>query len=116
MITVEQRVRFGILCALQVCDKPYFVTWAKNWLAGSEEAQLDAGWMASEAWKWQCRPITEMNAETRASAARAAEAVAAIGEAIDNAAWAAVSASAATAKLDLIDLAHEAMAKTEEGA
>ena len=32
--TLEQRVRFAILCALEVYHEKYFVEWARKWLLG----------------------------------------------------------------------------------
>ena len=45
-ITTEQRVRFGILCALEVCTEPGFVSWARRWLSGedrSAKAEIEKG-------------------------------------------------------------------------
>jgi hypothetical protein len=33
-VTTEQRIKFGILCALEVCKDPQFVQWAKGGLMG----------------------------------------------------------------------------------
>jgi len=37
-ITTEQRVKFGILCALEVYKEPTFVKWANSWLDGTDRA------------------------------------------------------------------------------
>jgi len=37
-VTTEQRIRFAILCALEVCRKPEFVAWAKAWLSGADRS------------------------------------------------------------------------------
>ena len=45
-ITMEQRIRFGILCALEVYSEPGFVSWARRWLSGEDrsvEAARSAG-------------------------------------------------------------------------
>src|SRR5574343_327403 len=57
-VTTEQRVRFAILCALEVYSEPGFVTWANAWLDG-----IDRSKAAAAAW-------------AAAAAARAAEAAA----------------------------------------
>ena len=41
VITVEQRVRFAILCAKRVCNEPAWAAWADHWLDGSDRG-LDA--------------------------------------------------------------------------
>lgn len=35
-ITSNQKIAFGILCALEVYKEPKFVSWAENWLDGSD--------------------------------------------------------------------------------
>ena len=51
-ITLEQRVHFGILCALKVYFEPSFVSWAQKWLSGEnrwEEAAGAVAWAAKAA-------------------------------------------------------------------
>jgi hypothetical protein len=51
-VTMEQRVRFAILCAKEVCHDPQFVAWADGWLSGgdrSKEAAEAASWAAQAA-------------------------------------------------------------------
>lgn len=43
-ITLEQRVRFAISCALEVCQEEYFVQWAQKWLNG-EDRRKDRAWL-----------------------------------------------------------------------
>jgi hypothetical protein len=45
-ISINTRVRFGILCALQVYKNESFVNWAKDWLSGNNRA---AAWAANAA-------------------------------------------------------------------
>jgi len=47
-ITTEQRVRFGIFCALKVYKEPKFIEWANNWLSGVERS-AEAAWAAEQA-------------------------------------------------------------------
>ena len=113
-VTTEQRVKFGILCALQVCKEPKFITWAEGWLSGdwseaaaaAAEAAARAVWVAAEA--------------AEAAQAAAAEAAAAEAEAAQAAAWAARAAraaaraavwaaEAAAAPIDLQAIAEEAL-------
>ena len=50
-ITTAQRVRFGILCALQVYREPAFVSWAQRWLIGEDRSAAAArsAWVAEAA-------------------------------------------------------------------
>ena len=40
--TQNQRVAYGILCALEVYKDSNFTTWAKNWLSGKDRTAYDA--------------------------------------------------------------------------
>jgi hypothetical protein len=42
IITLEQRVKFAILCALQLCNEIWFVDWANNWLNGKDRTAMTA--------------------------------------------------------------------------
>ena len=87
VFTMEQRVKFAILCAKAVYHDPDFVAWADAWLGGADRSYKAAVWTEAEA------------------AARAAEAVAAA----EAAARAAVWATAATASFDLVAIAKQAL-------
>jgi len=53
VVTNEQRVRFGILCAMQVYAELSFVVWAKKWLSGDDRAAWAAvAWVARAAVAW----------------------------------------------------------------
>ncbi len=41
-VTNEQRIEFGILCALEVYHEESFVKWAKNWLNGKDRSKAAA--------------------------------------------------------------------------
>ena len=41
-VTLEQRVRFGILCARKVCADPTWLTWAERWLSGEDRSKENA--------------------------------------------------------------------------
>jgi hypothetical protein len=96
-ITTEMRVRFGILCAKEVCAYPAWIAWADKWLSGEDRTQAAAAIAAratveargvmwpTEAAAWAARAAVEARATIAARAtveARAAEAAQA-------AAWAA---------------------------
>jgi hypothetical protein len=88
-VTTNQRIAFGILCALEVYHLPEFTKWANDWLSGK-----DRTWAAASA------------ARAEASAARAearAEAWAAAAASAARAAW------AAAGMLNLPEIAHKAM-------
>lgn len=98
MFSTEQRVVFGIYCALETCNDKEFVRWANGWLMGSDRsaaaatqaARAEAAWTATAWAAW--------------AAARAADA------AWTAAAWAAEAARAAAevAKIDLVTIAKKA--------
>ena len=58
-VSLEQRIKFGILCALEVCQDAAFVTWATGWLSGAdrskEAARAAAYWAADNAAYWAAR-------------------------------------------------------------
>ena len=81
VVTLEQRVKFAILCAKQVCKDEKWNRWANKWLSGEDRS--------------------------RAQAARAAEAAEAAAAAAAAAAAEAAQAAAA-ARIDLIALAVQA--------
>ena len=86
-VSIEQRVRFAVLCAQRVCDDPAWTTWADRWLSGEARSE-----------------DTERAADAAAWAAWAADAAWA------EAAWAWAAARAArTADLPLADIAREAV-------
>ena len=52
MPTTEQRVKFAILCAMEVYDRPDFLDWCHKWLIGedrSQDAAADTAAWAAEA-------------------------------------------------------------------
>jgi len=121
--SMEQRVKFAILCALEVYKDDAFVQWANNWLSGKDrsarateaaveeaaeaaaratEAAEAAAW-AAEAAAWAAEAWATEAAE---AAARATEAAAWAARATEAAAWA---AEARAAKVDLVSIAHKVM-------
>ena len=93
LVTIEQRVRFGILCAREVCHEADFIRWSDGWLSdqdrsGKAAAAREAAWAAE------------------------AEAAAAAREAARAAAWAA-AARATVRTVDLVAIAHEAVSGQE---
>ena len=122
-ITINQRIAYGIKCALAVYTDKLFVNWAENWLSGkdrSKESAARAAWAAWAAWAaaeaaaeaaWAA---AEAAAET-AWATRAAAWAARAARATRAAAWAAAEAAEAAAeaawagKIDLLKIAKEAI-------
>jgi hypothetical protein len=93
-ITTAQRVRFGILCAWEVCDDPAWRRWAEAWLSGADRNQAAAeaaGWAAAQS------AAGERTAAERAAWAEAAGWAAAEAAARAAAAWVAAEAAAARA-------------------
>jgi len=85
-ITTNQRVRFAILCALEVYHDEGFTTWANNWLSGKDrtsEAALKVAWAVAT-----IRGAAAEAAESAVWAAiRAAWAARAAVEAVIKSAW-----------------------------
>jgi hypothetical protein len=138
-ITLDQRVKFAILCARAVgptpTPTPSFEKWADAWLAGTDRTRASARAAAAEAARaaeaaWAARATRSARtaaaeaaeaeeaaraaeAEAARAAAEAAEAAARAAraaEAAARAAWAAARAAwAGKTPLDLIRLAKEAL-------
>ena len=98
-VTLEQRIKFGILCALEVTADPAFVKWAQGWLDGTDRSST-AAYAAAEA--------AEAAAYAAADAAYAAARAARAAYAAYAAAWAAADATEVK-PLDLIKIAQKAM-------
>jgi hypothetical protein len=98
-VTTEQRVKFGILCAMQVYSNQAWIKWANNWLAGKDRAAHAAAAAAAHA--------AHAAAAYAAHAANAADTIDADAEAAAHAA--AAAAYAADAPINLIALAEEAL-------
>jgi hypothetical protein len=96
-VTTEMRVRFGILCAKEVCADISWNAWADRWLSGEDRTQAAAeAWAAAaSAWAARARARASERASERASAWAAAAAWAAksAAEAARADAWAARSAA-----------------------
>ena len=77
-LTTEQRAKFAILCAKQVCKNATWNAWADKWLS-DEDRTARAAWATAEAAKaaaaaWAARAAWAAKAAAAAWAARAAEA------------------------------------------
>jgi hypothetical protein len=110
-VSQTQCVAFGILCALEVCISPSFVSWANKWLSGVDRSKA-AAYAACDA---ACAAAYDAAADAAvyaavyaASAASDASAASAAYDACDAAAARAVAASAA-ASIDFQRLAEKAL-------
>jgi len=106
VVTTEQRIRFAILCAKEVCRDAEWNAWADKWLSGEErgkESAAAARAAASADAAWAAWSAAEAAASAAAAEWGAAEWAAAAELA---AAWA---AGAAAAALDLGAMAREAV-------
>jgi hypothetical protein len=109
-VTNEQRVRFAIFCALEVCKDAKFVAWANRWLSGEDQssAAAESAQAAAQA--------AALAAESAWAAAESAWAAALAAESAQ-AAWAAQAARAAAESaesaaghgIDLISIARKAV-------
>ena len=73
-VTTEQRVRFAILCAKEICNEPTWINWADRWLSGEDRTEVSAEWAAkaaAEAAEWAAEWAEW--AEWAAEAAKAAD-------------------------------------------
>jgi|GEM_PF-1370977 len=106
VVTAEQTVRFGILCALEVYGEKKYVAWAENWLSGKDRTSGSA-----EAAARAAAVEAADSSWVRSSHCSAAEAAATAAWAAADAAWAAwAAAKAATAAADA-DVAEWAAAE-----
>jgi len=121
-VTVEQRVKFGILASMKVFQNKGFMSWAEAWLSGEDRtahaarhAAAAAAYATDAAYAARAAVDAARHAAYAAAydaayaAARHAAAAAAADAACD-AARAAVDA-AACGGLDLVTLAHQAVEK-----
>lgn len=92
VVTTAQRVRFAILCAMEVCKDPAWRAWAEKWLDGSDRSPRAAARVA----------VLAARSAATDGLVRTASALAAR----------AATAAAAARNIDLIALAHRAV--TEE--
>lgn len=108
-VTIEQRIRFGILAALSVDrgDSPQWTKWARGWLDGTDRSRNAAG-AAAGAVALDARTAHAAHAtRTAAWGARTAHAA----HAAHAAAWAAVRAARADPTIDLVMFARKALTK-----
>ena len=99
VITETQKIAFGILCAIEVSNDDYFVSWAEKWLDGTDRSIESADSVASVAYH-----ATKYSTYNVASAAYHAAYHAAY-----IAANAADYAADSNPKIDLIALAKKAL-------
>ncbi|MGA7524525.1 MAG: hypothetical protein WBW84_18890, partial [Acidobacteriaceae bacterium] len=64
VVSVEQRVRFAILCAKEVYQEPEFILWADRWLTGEDRspwaawaAAASSAWAAAKAAAWAAKSV-----------------------------------------------------------
>jgi len=101
-ITNEQRIRFGILCAKEVCEDSEWNLWADRWLSDADRTKKTA-WVAAVRVAWAASWASWAASWAASAAVRAADA----------AVWTAAAAEAAVKGLDL-DLIAIAKAACEE--
>ncbi|MHB1955285.1 MAG: hypothetical protein ACYCOU_16245 [Sulfobacillus sp.] len=102
-ITIEQRVRFAILCAKKVYQDPDWLTWAEKWLSGADRTKASA--IAAAGYYRLVLPLSTPAIYAISSAANAA---ANADNTADNAAAYAALTATNMKPLDLAALAEEA--------
>jgi len=107
--TLDQRVEFGIRCALAVCSDEKFVKWANKWLSGEDrtESSASAAYAAASASYYAADYAAAAASAAYASAAYATRSAAYY--AADYAAYYAADYAAAASAADLIAIAHQVM-------
>lgn len=121
VVTTEQRVRFGILCAKRVYTEQTWTAWADGWLSAGNGSATAA--RAAQASAQAAARAAEGAARAAALAAQAAaRAARAAGTLKEAAAWAAVAAawaveaSAQAAEgVDLMQIARQAIEEARHG-
>ena len=110
VITVEQKIKFAILCALKVCKDRRFRQWAKAWLSGKDRSYAAARAARAAADAARAARAAARVAYAAADAAGAIDAadVAYAAARVANAATYAADA-AAKGKTDLVKLVKKAM-------
>ncbi|MGD2065623.1 MAG: hypothetical protein PVI43_00455 [Candidatus Bathyarchaeota archaeon] len=114
-ITLEQRIKYAILCALEVNKDKGFTNWAEKWMSGEDRsvAAAEAAEAAARAAEAAARAAAaEARAEAAEAAARAAAATAWAAAATAWAAEAAARAAAAEARAEAAEAAARAAAAT----
>lgn len=114
-ITPDQRIRFAILCAKEVCKGEKWNKWADNWLSGENGGGEEV--VANEAAETKLfQSLDQRMGDMEWSAGEwaawaAVKAAAAVGRGVYREAWAADAAgwAAEVATLDLIAIAEQAM-------
>jgi hypothetical protein len=76
-VALNQKIAFGILCALEVNRDPEFVLWANNWLSGIDRSRGAAAYYAYAARAAANAAWSDAAAAARSAAAYAADAAAA---------------------------------------
>ena len=91
IITMEQRIIFGILCSMSIYKDEKFAQWGKHWIDGTDRSE--AAWAAARAAAKAAAGAAAWAARAAAEAAEATRAARAAREAA-RAAWAAEWAAA----------------------
>jgi len=107
-ITIKQRVKFAILCALEVCNNDDFTKWAKNWLSGKNRTAA-AAYAAADATSDAYAAYAAAHAAYAAAHAADAANIVKAANVAKAAAYAAAYAAYAKSDLDLILLAKKAV-------
>lgn len=92
-VTTDQRVKFALLCALEVYTEPLFGVWAKGWLHDGDREMERAGAVTIAARETAARAESRASARAREGAAAAVRAEAEAWHAAAEAAAAAAGAA-----------------------
>ena len=113
IVTTEQKVAFGILCAMRVWKEASFIEWATNWLDDINRSADDAAIAAAKAADAADRAANATAARSAARSANAADAAAKAADAADRATAAIAADRAANAAADAAAKAAIAAARAD---
>ena len=108
-VSLEARVRFGILCSKHTYEDPAWNAWADKWLSGEDQTKAEA-WEA-----WAATRGATAASEAVAAAARGATAAAEAAEAAAWAAWAASISANHQNQLPFTAIARQALKVWQKG-
>ena len=93
VVTLNQRVAYGIYCALTIYTEPAYVAWAARWLSGEDRSFRSALVTSRAAWAAHCRAGANCKAAAHAADAAVSCAEARAAWVTNESAWAAEEAA-----------------------
>ena len=114
-LSMEERVKIAIYCALSIYKKESFVAWAKNWLNGTDRSYKSARTASNATFGAADAAANAAAAAAYAAADAAAYAAEAAEAAAFAAAYAAANAAAANADFRLLPIIQKVLKQRKAG-